>query len=165
VAAAVVAIAVSGREAQHLEPVWRDRSDFIIAADVSAYSDLVDREQLWARQVSKDRFELCCIPFFLYDVALGDLVETAPAGGRRYMVSRVVEPSGRFVFRVWFGESFHPRQEIADELVAMGALVEWSSVNMFAVDAADADHALQVADVLFAHEQAGRLVYETGRSA
>jgi hypothetical protein len=165
VACAVVAGLMKGREAQHLEPVWRDRSNFIIAADVSSYSDLVDREQLWARQISDDRFELCCIPFFLYDVALGDVVETSPAGGRRYMLSRVVEPSGRYVFRVSFGESFHPRQEIADELVAMGALVEWSSLNMFAVDAADAEHAQQIADVLLAHEEAGRLVYETGRSA
>ena len=156
---------MSDREAQHLEPVWRDRSNFIIAADVSSYSDLVDREQLWARQVGEDRFELCCIPFFLYDVALGDTVETVAAGGRRYMLNRVVESSGRFVFRVWFGESFHPRRDIADELVGMGALVEWSSANMFAVDAADEAHAQLVADVLLAHEQAGRLVYETGRSA
>jgi Domain of unknown function (DUF4265) len=139
-------------------PVWRDRSDFIVNAPLAEEGRF---EQLWVRQVADHRFELCCIPFFLYDVALGDVVETDVD----YRLSRVVESSGRFVFRVWFGESFHPRQEIADELVASGALVEWSSMNMFAVDAADADHAQRIADVLFAHEQAGRLVYETGRSA
>jgi hypothetical protein len=36
---------------------------------------------------------------------------------------------------------------------------------LLAVDAADADHAQRIADYLFALEQAGRLVYETGRSA
>jgi hypothetical protein len=46
----------------------------------------------------------------------------------------------------------------------MGALMEWSSPSMVAVDATDADHAQRIADVLFAHEEAGRLVYETGRS-
>ena len=142
----------------HGHPVWRDRSDFIVNAPLAEEGRF---EQLWVRQVSDYRFELCCIPFFLYDVALGDVVET----DIDYRLRRVVEPSGRFVFRVWFGESFHPRQEIADEMVSLGALVEWSSLNMFAVDAADAEHAQRVADVLFAHEQAGRLVYETGRSA
>lgn len=57
-----------------------------------------------------------------------------------------------------------PRQEIADELVALGALVEWSSVNLLAVDAADAAQAQRVADFLLGHEQVGHFVYETGRS-
>jgi hypothetical protein len=162
VAAAVVAIAMSGATGRfllHTDPVWRGESNFIINAAVPGEGDRF--EQLWVRQLGEYRFELCCIPFFLYDVALGDVVETDVD----YRMTRVLEPSGRFVFRVWFGESFHSRQEIADELVALGALVEWSSVNMFAVDATDAHHAQQIADVLFAHEGAGRLVYETGRSA
>ncbi len=154
---------MSDREAQHLEPVWRDRSNFIIAADVSSYSDLADREQLWARQVGEDRFELCCIPFFVYDVALGDVVETAPAGERRYVLSRVVEPSGRFVFRAWFGESFHPREEVARDLEELGALLEWSSVNLLAVDARDEEHAQEIANYLAQAEAEGRLMFETGR--
>ena len=147
------------RAAQHSEPVFRERSNFIINAALPGEDGRF--EQLWVLQRGDYRFELCCIPFFLYDVALGDVVETDVD----YRLSRVVEPSGRFVFRVWFGESFQPRQEIADELAALGALVEWSSVNMFAVDAADEAHAQRIADVLLSHEQAGRLIYETGRSA
>ena len=151
--------AATGRFLVHADPVWRERSDFIINAVLPGEGDRI--EQLWVRQVGDYRFQLCCVPFFLFDVALGDVVET----DIDYRFSRVVEASGRFVFRVWFGESFHPRQEIADELVSLGALVEWSSTNMFAVDAADEAHAQRVADVLFGHEQAGRLIYETGRSA
>jgi hypothetical protein len=41
---------------------------------------------LWARQVGDRRFEICCIPFFLYDVALGDVVET----DENYSLVRVV---------------------------------------------------------------------------
>jgi hypothetical protein len=81
------------------------------------------------------------------------------------MLSRVVEPSGRFVFRVWFGGSFHPRSEIEGELVAMGALTEWSSLNLLAVDASDATVAQTVADFLAEAEGAGRLLYETGSSS
>ena len=76
----------------------------------------------------------------------------------------MVEQSGRYVFRVWFGESYQPRDEIADAITKLGSLVEWSSVNLLAVDAADAEHAQQIADFLAKREEAGHLVYETGRS-
>lgn len=152
-------------EAKHPDPVWRDRSNFIIGADISSYSDKADREQLWARQVDENRFELCCIPFFLYDVTLGDVVETKPAGGRTYMLHRVVEPSGRYVFRVWFGDAAQLRDGIEAALRDLDALLEWGSPNLVAVDARNADHAQQIADYLAAAEEEGRLVYETGRTA
>lgn len=41
---------------------------------------------------------------------------------------------------------------------------EWSSVNLLAIDSADAEHAQLVADFLAEPEEAGQLVYETGRS-
>jgi hypothetical protein len=95
----------------------------------------------------------------LFDVALGDVVETDD----RYQFVGVVKRSGRFVFRVWFGESFHPRQEIADHLSNLGALLEWSSVNLLALDADSASHAQVVADFLAEREGEGQLRYETGR--
>jgi uncharacterized protein DUF4265 len=148
----------------HQDPVWRERSNFIINAKLPE-SDRPHRfEQLFAQRIGADRFEVCCIPFALYDVALGDIVATAPSGDRQYVVKEVVKQSGRYVFRVWFGESFHPRDEIAQELAALGSLTEWSSRNLLAVDAADLEHAQQVADFLIKNEKAGRLIYETGRS-
>ena len=151
------------REVRHDAPAWRDRSDFIIAAPIR--SETAEREQLWAKQVGQDTFEICCIPFFIYDIALGDVVQTAAVGSRRYMVQRVVRPSGRFVFRVWFGESFQPRDEIARELEALGALLEWSSSNLVAIDAATEELASLVAAWLLEREQQGHLMYETGKSA
>jgi Domain of unknown function (DUF4265) len=82
---------------------------------------------------------------------------------RKYVVDKVVEPSGRYVYRVWFGHSFHPREDIASELRMLGSLLEWSSPNLLAVDAAD-EHAQVAADFLMRREEAGHLVYETGRS-
>lgn len=49
-------------EAQHADPVWRDRSDFVIAASVEDADVAV--EQLFARKVSARCFEICCIPPF-----------------------------------------------------------------------------------------------------
>lgn len=152
-------------EAQHLEPVWRDRSNFIIAADVSSQGTAASREQLWARQLSATEYEVCCIPFFLYDVALGDVVETEATGPRAYLVRGVVKPSGRYVFRAWFGDSFQPRDEVGEALEGLGALLEWSSLNLLAIDARDADHAQAIAGFLADREAKGHLVYETGRTA
>jgi len=81
-----------------------------------------------------------------------------------FLVQRVIRRSGRYVFRVWFGESFHPRDEIAEKLKALGALIEWSSRNLLAVDTVDEEHAQVVADFLAEHQNAGNLIYETGRS-
>jgi len=151
--------------ATHTEPVWREKANFIINVELAPNETSKQFEQLWARQLSDDEFEVCCIPFFVYDLALGDVVKTAPKGERRYIVDRVVKPSGRYTFRVWFGKSFHPRDEIVDEIQRLGSLVEWSSANMVAVDAVDAEHAHRVADFLWDREQKKQLIYETGRTA
>lgn len=148
----------------HPEPIWRDRSNFIITGELPVGDSPHDTEQLWARRVSGDTFELCCIPFFLYDVALGDVVATRPAGDRRYVLNRVIRPSGRYVFRVWFGATPYPRDEIATDLEELGALLEWSSDNMVAVDAPSIARAQPIADYLLDAQQNGRLMYETGKS-
>ncbi len=93
----------AGSDFAHSEPVWRDRSNFIIGAPLAEEGRT---EQLWARQVGDRRFEICCIPFFVDDAALGDVVETDAT----FDLMRAVEPSGRYVFRVWFGESFIPER-------------------------------------------------------
>jgi hypothetical protein len=157
-AAALVATVREKRvDAVHEAPVWRERANFVIGAPLPEEGRA---EQLWARQLGDERFEICCIPFFVYDLALGDVVET----DANHDIVRVIEPSGRFVFRVWFGEAFHPRQEIADALAELGALLEWSSPNLLGVDAADEAHAQVIADYLAEQHRAGRLMYETGRS-
>jgi hypothetical protein len=149
----------------HPDPVWRERANFLIHAELPEEESRSPQfEQLWARQISDNRFEVCCIPFFVYDLALGDVVATSSAEGREYIVERVVAPSGRYVFRVWFGQTFHPRDEIASALTALGSLIEWSSRNLLAVDAVDGEHAQLVADFLMERKKAGHLIYETGRS-
>jgi hypothetical protein len=148
----------------HQDPVWRDRSNFIISVELPEKDRPRRFEQLFARQLSEDRFEVCCIPFFVFDIALGDVVGTSPRSDRQYVVEKVAEPSGRYVFRVWFGDSFQPRDEIAEELKALGSLLEWSSLNLLAVDAVNQEHAQLVADLLAEREKTGQLVYETGRS-
>ena len=151
----------------HEHPVWRERADFIIAAEIDPPSATARWrwEQLWARQVAKNRFRLCCIPFFIYDLALDDEVEAGEEAHRVYVVERVTKPSGRYTFRAWFHNS-DVRREVADELVRLGCLIEWRSVrgNLLAIDAASDSLARAAADFLWDREQRGQLTYEAGRT-
>lgn len=147
----------------HAEPVWRDRANFIANARLPEEGRF---EQLWCRQVSEDTFEVCCIPFFLYDMALGDIVQTESSGSQRYVVATVQERSGRYVFRVFFERTqYRYRNGIVEELTTAGALHEWSSPSLLAVDARDQEHATVIAALLQERENQGLLLYETGKSA
>ena len=146
----------------HLDPIWRERANFIVNAPIPEEEGRY--EQLWCRQITEDTFELCCIPFFLYDIALGDVVRTDTQSSRKYVVSQVVERSGRYVFRVYFEPSMlGNREQVVAHLTTLGALLEWSSDSMLAADARDAEHGQEVADFLFDQEMQGRLIYETGK--
>lgn len=147
----------------HNEPAWRERANFV----VNAVLPEPDRyEQLWCRRVGDDEFEVCCIPFFLYDIALGDVVQTSPQRGRMYVVSGVKVRSGRYVFRAFFEPSmWGSREGVANGLSELGGLLEWSSASLLAADARDFEHAQQLAGYLFEQQNLGRVVYETGRSA
>jgi hypothetical protein len=147
---------------QHETPVWRDRADFIIGAPLDEPGKW---EQLWARRVAPNRFELCCIPFMTYGLALGDVVETEAKDGHDHFVTREAERSGRFAMRVWLLDT-SVADQVADRLTGVGALLErrakWS--RLLAVDAADEAMTYAIGDVLRPYEEAGQLSFETGWS-
>ncbi len=146
----------------HENPVWRDKSDFIIRAYLEENEGRNEWEQLWARRLDDRRFSLCCIPFFVYDLALGDEVET----DGNYVVQNVIRPSGQFTFRIWFGDStkLGIKDEVLRRLESIGVLSEWSSANLLAVSAVDAVQAQEAANYLFVRQNVGDLTYETGRT-
>jgi hypothetical protein len=149
---------------QHFNPVWRYKANFIIGAKsnypISGY-DFV-WEQLWGRQILKFRFEICCIPFFIYDISLGDEVIT----DTKYIINEVVKPSGHYTYRVWFGGSPEPNihEIVINELKNCNCLIEEYSDNLIGIDAF-ADDAQIVANILYEKEKGGLLNYETGKTA
>jgi hypothetical protein len=149
----------------HLSPVWRERANFIIRADIEEEGLPRRFEQLWARQLGETRFEICCIPFFVYDLALGDEVETASEANQQYVIERVVKRSGGYTFRVWLGDSRDAsvRDEVIEALKRLDVVFEWYSENLLAINAADKGRAQVVADFLQEREELGHLAYETGR--
>jgi hypothetical protein len=150
-------------EARHNAPVWRNRANFVIAADIASSPEKREWEQLWARKISDARFEICCIPFFAYDLALGDEVET----DGDHVLRRVVKPSGHSTFRVWFGQSTDPddRTRVMEIVQRESFEHEWSSENLLAIDAPTQEAAQALADALAALQQEGRVTFETGRTA
>ena len=153
----------------HEAPAWREKADSLVHAwigDEGKESRSRWRwEQLWARRAGEDRYEVCCIPFFAYDLALGDEVETGRRDDRDPVFERVVRPSGHYTFRVWFQDPAL-RGEVAGEIRDLGCLTEWRSLtsNLLAVDAPSQAVAQRVADLLAARQKAGGVVYETGRT-
>lgn len=147
--------------AVHENPVWREKSDFIIRIYLEENEGRNEWEQLWVKKISEKKFSLCCIPFFAYNLALGDEVRT----DSNYVVQDVVQASGQFTFRAWFGDSTNQvaKDEILRKLGTVGAFLEWSSANLLAISAKDSNQAQEVADYLYARENAGELTYETGR--
>ena len=144
----------------HLNPAWRDRANTLLHAPVSDDDPSVI-EQLWARHLTGNRFEICCVPFFVYDLALGDEVEAID-----YVVEQVVKPSGHYTFRVWLGDSsdLNIRDRISTVVPGMGCILEWYSENLLGIDAESESQAQELADFLINEEHAGALAYETGRS-
>lgn len=151
---------VTPREVVHREPAWGEHADSVIATDVTLADGSTASEQLWGRQVAEDLYELCCIPFFALDLAMGDVVEV----DAHHRITRVVRPSGRYVFRVHLGTSAHALADTIDALEEAGGLLEWSGMSMIAVDARDATHASEVESFLAERRDAGHLTYEVGRT-
>jgi hypothetical protein len=153
--------------AVHLAPVWRAQANALIHADIAEHGGRRRWEQLWAKRLPGNRFQLCCIPFFVYDLALGDEVATSPAPEDMlaHVVREVTRRSGHLTFRVWFGKSAQAtaRDEVLAEIKRLGCEAEWYSRNLLAINA-PTDKGPYLAEYLSSHEQAGNWEYETGRS-
>lgn len=148
------------RQVQHVDPIWRGRSDFIIAAEIDPSGSGITSEQLWARQISAHTFEICCIPFFVYNLALGDTGETDD----HYVVNRVVGESGRFVFRVILtADEESARRRLVDRFQDIDARLEWYSNTMASIDVPTEEESRRAAEILWAGEQGDDWAYETGK--
>lgn len=152
--------------ATHAFPVWRERADFIIAIRLGeelGIGDLLEWEQLWARKLTSNSFELCCIPFFAYDLALGDIIETSPFESKRYVINKVLIPSGHRTFRVFF-QSLERWSNIIDEITSLGCTVEarWKQSKLIAVDAASETECDLLKTFLIKLEKQNMIAWENG---
>jgi Domain of unknown function (DUF4265) len=121
--------------AVHDEPVWRDKANFLILADLAEHGMPGRWEQLWTRQIANNKFELCCLPYFTYGLALGDVVNTKPRRGMNDVLARVLKRSGRHLLRLWLKNGNALGKEYIYAYIAENRpLHEWSSEHLVAID-------------------------------
>lgn len=151
------------RHVTHQEPVWRDRTNYIIQVDLEPHGmSQGTLEQIWARTDDNERFEVCCLPFFTYGIALGDTVMWNDSD----RTAEVVTSSGRRLVRSVFAdrEDAHASHEaFHGSLVATGALIEFSGSGFAAIDIDSDERLAAVMSVLDPLNEAGRLSWEWGR--
>jgi Domain of unknown function (DUF4265) len=151
----------AGKFAVHPEPVWRERGDSVVLVDLEDGHT----EELWAKRLSANRFEICCIPFFADDIAPGDVVETTSSNGGHNRFRRVITGAGRNVFRIWFGDvtsgtvHFDVLSEVTSAIAQFGCEQEWSPPDLLVV-AVEGDRASLVADFLSEQQKQKRLIYD-----
>jgi hypothetical protein len=147
--------------ATHKEPVWAGRTNTIFYVETKYLEDVEKWEQLWGKKTGHSTLVLCCIPFFVYDLALGDEVELDSNG--RFL--GIVKDGGHRTYRVWFGGQTNETQErIVREITALGPFVERSSEHLIAISAPGRAMADQVVRYLDQRKKEGLLVFELGRT-
>ena len=117
--------------AWHYAPVHS--SDFFIRADLSAHGMTGRFEQLWVKKVGEKQFQISCVPFFTYGIALGDTVQTDDD----FTFQRVIAKAGHRTLRIAVGNK--SRQDQLHEVLHRwvdntGLLYEWYSPGYLAVD-------------------------------
>jgi hypothetical protein len=152
----------------HSDPAWRSRANFIAHGRVHGVNDHKRTyEQLWTRDLGNSRFELCCIPYFLYNVNLGDHVELGPDGDLQHVLKRVVHDGGHSTFRFYcVGEASlatETLQKVVMNLKERGCCIEHEGNGYVAADAQNATAAESVSLYLGDLQRRGVIRLETGR--
>jgi Domain of unknown function (DUF4265) len=90
------AIGESDFVATHAHPAWRNKANYIFRCRIISDSKEIEWEQMWGREISENTYEVCCIPFFLYGISLGDIVEIDSDKNHK-----VIDKSDNATIRIW----------------------------------------------------------------
>ncbi|WP_285644444.1 DUF4265 domain-containing protein [Lentzea sp. NBRC 102530] len=149
----------------HEDPVWRAENSHLAMVDLAPFDLQGMREQLWLRETVDDgEYEICCLPFYAYGLALGDVV--GKSGSEN--VGTVIRKSGRRVLRIMFAEprfqEGDSRAVLREVLDAAGLLSEWNGDRFIAIDVPDISVMQPIFDSVQAEIQNGTAFWEWGDS-
>ena len=148
--------------ATHEHPVWRDRANYILQADLADHGLPGRYEQLWARDLGDGRYQLCCLPFFTYGYALGDVVRLRRAiGPFGQVLGPVVGRSNRSLLRVAFHEPDR-HEDLHESLAASNRPHEWRAPSYVSIDI-EAEVPEPLWATIDALAAAGHVAWEWGR--
>lgn len=121
----------------HEDPAWRCEQNYMAMVDLAPFDLGGMFEQLWLRELDEGGgYEVCCIPFYAYGLALGDVVRRSGAD----TVDSLISKSGRRALRVFFAEprpSVDSRSVLRGAVESAGLLSEWNGDRHVAIDVPD----------------------------
>ncbi|MFE9923966.1 DUF4265 domain-containing protein [Streptomyces sp. NPDC005774] len=126
------------------------------------HADLSDRqdgwrEQLWTRQLTEDRFEVACLPFFTYGICYRDVVTI----DSNHLVTAVIHKSGHRTLRVALVADHGQVHELLHgKAVDTGLPHEWLQGTCLAVDLPPGANEARLIEALEPLAQAGALHWE-----
>lgn len=147
----------------HLHPVWKEKINYSLHIPfVDARSRHVYWEQLWVKHLGNDVYEICCVPFYIYDLALGDVVHLKPVNNHEHLV--LAQSSGHRTARIRLKqiEAEETRRQIFLFLEQHGCLYEWDSEQLIAVDIPSESVWFKVQMFLEEEAACGLIDYEQG---
>lgn len=121
----------------HDAPVKAAKQNYIARVDLTPFGFPGLFEQIWLGDLGDGLYEVRCIPFRVYGLALGDVVNVSPSGT---LISSLVRPSGRKVLRVLLVPSLSAGRlsavinSINMKAGEAGLLFEWSGDRHIAID-------------------------------
>ena len=118
----------------HEDPARRNEANYIARVDLSPFGFDGEVEQVWLRSLGDGSFELCCIPFRAYGMALGDVVTVSEGEAT---VTSVIRGSGNRVLRVLLAPDSAAQvsaSEVKREIDDSGLINEWSGDRHVAID-------------------------------
>jgi Domain of unknown function (DUF4265) len=123
--------------ATHATPARLDPDAVLVEVDLEAFGMPGRREQLSTSPIAPDRFEVGCIPFFTYGIALGDVVSARKGDDAAWVMEGVVTRSGHRTVRLAI-ESAARAQELHEHLHTLvaetGLAHEWHGSGYVAID-------------------------------
>ena len=152
----------------HVEPAWRAKANYAAYVQIndgnSEYESSYTHEQLALQKLEDGKFIVCCIPFLIYDVNLGDEISLEGVN-----IKKLVD-GNHYGFRLYLGDgridaSF--LDDVIKSLIESGACVERSvDARLLSVDVDNERSARRLAGTLARWAEQGLIVeYETIRTA
>ncbi|MFF2821397.1 DUF4265 domain-containing protein [Kitasatospora cineracea] len=121
----------------HEDPAWRGEKNYMAMVDLAPFDLGGMLEQLWLRELEEGiGYEVCCIPFYTYGLALGDVVAKSESD----TVDRLISKSRRRALRVFFAEprpSADSRSALRSAVESAALLSEWNGDRHVAIDVPD----------------------------
>jgi hypothetical protein len=120
-------------------------------------------EQLWVRKLSVEEFEICCIPFFTYGVALGDTILAGRQGSLEWVLQRVLRKSGHRHVRVAVtnrASSTELHEALHGVAASLPFAHEWRGPGFLAIDIPPGDDSGRVTAAFQSHVLAGNIELE-----